>query len=199
MLQRVNRERVVVLGWAPAILMQLAHPLVAAGVAEHSRFLDHPLARFQRLGRTIGVMQGLMFGGPEEMERTARKVNALHRTVNGTLDEDASGFAAGSTYAALDPDLLLWVFATLLYTLPRTYELFVGPLSPSERDRFIADAKQIGVVLCVPPSLLPEDMAALDRYLEDMLAGDVITPSNTSHRLVGEILHPDWPRVARPC
>jgi uncharacterized protein (DUF2236 family) len=197
MLQRVNRERVVVLGWAPAILMQLAHPLVAAGVAEHSRFLDHPLARFQRLGRTIGVMQGLMFSGPEEMERTARKVNALHGTVTGTLDA-APGFAAGRGYTALDPDLLLWVFASLLYTLPRTYELFVGPLSAEEQDRFMVDAKQIGVALRVPANRLPEDTAALDRYLNDMLAGEVIRPSDTGHRLVGEILHPSWPRAARP-
>jgi uncharacterized protein (DUF2236 family) len=197
-LQRVNRERVVVLGWAPAILMQLAHPLVAAGVAEHSRFLDHPLARFQRLGRTIGVMQGLMFSGPEEMERTARKVNALHGTVTGTLDAAGPGFAAGRRYTALDPELLLWVFASLLYTLPRTYELFVGPLSLEERDRFMVDAKQIGVALRVPATRLPEDTAALDRYLNEMLGGDVIRPSDTGHRLVGEILQPSWPLLARP-
>src|SRR6185437_12848223 len=65
-LQRVYRERVVLLGWGAAILMQLAHPQVAAGVAQHSRFLDTPMARFQRLSRTIKVMQALNFGNPDE-------------------------------------------------------------------------------------------------------------------------------------
>ncbi|MGH2387570.1 MAG: oxygenase MpaB family protein [Chloroflexota bacterium] len=197
-LQRVNRERVVVLGWAPAILMQLAHPKVAAGVAEHSRFLDDPLARFRRLSRTIGVMQGLMFSGPEEMERTARKVNAIHGKVTGTLDSAAGSFPAGTPYQALDPDLLLWVFASLLYALPRTYELFVGPLSAEERNRFLADAVPVGVILRVPQERLPTDAAALDRYLASMLAGDVHTPSATGRDLVREILHPSWPRITYP-
>lgn len=197
-LQRVNRERVVVLGWAPAILMQLAHPKVAAGVAEHSRFLDDPLARFRRLGRTIGVMQGLMFSGSEEMERTARKVNAIHGKVTGTLDSSTGSFSAGTPYQALDPDLLVWVFASLLYALPRTYELFVGPLSAEERERFLADAVPVGVILRVPLERLPTDAAALDRYLALMLAGDVHTPSATGHRLVQEILHPAWPPITYP-
>ena len=46
--ERINGERLVVLGWGIAILLQVAHPLVAAGVAEHSSFTRH---RFSRLGR----------------------------------------------------------------------------------------------------------------------------------------------------
>ena len=39
--ERINAERVVLAGWSRAILLQLAHPLVAQGVADHSSFSRH--------------------------------------------------------------------------------------------------------------------------------------------------------------
>ena len=36
--ERINAERIVLAGWGRAILLQLAHPLVAQGVADHSSF-----------------------------------------------------------------------------------------------------------------------------------------------------------------
>ncbi|HVA89468.1 MAG TPA: oxygenase MpaB family protein [Chloroflexota bacterium] len=197
-LQRVNSERVVLLGWGAAILMQLAHPQVAAGVAQHSRFLDTPMARFQRLGRTIKVMQALNFGNPAEVARAARLVNTIHGRVNGSTESFAPGCPAGTPYRALDPRLLLWVLASLLYALPRAYELFVGPLTAEERDRFIRDARPLGVLLGVPEHILPRNTAELDRYLEDMLAGGEVAVGETGERLTRELLRPAWPWFARP-
>ncbi len=197
-LQRVNRERVVLLGWGAAILMQLAHPRVAAGVAQHSRFLDTPTARFQRLSRTIRVMQALNFGTPAEVARAARLVNTIHGRVTGTTESPAPGCPAGTPYQALDPQLLLWVLASLLYALPRAYELFVGPLSAEERDQFMRDARPLGVLLGTPESIMPRNSAELDRYLEDMLAGGEIAVGETGRRLVRELLRPAWPWFARP-
>jgi len=197
-LRRVNRERVVLLGWGAAILMQLAHPKVAAGVAQHSRFLDTPMARFQRLSRTIKVMQALNFGNSDEVARAARLVNAIHGRVNGTTESAAPGCPSGTPYSALDPNLLLWVLASLLYTLPRAYELFVGPLSAEEYDRFLIDARPLGVLLGIPEALLPRNAADLDHYLEATLASGDIAVGATGKRLVQELLRPAWPWFTRP-
>jgi uncharacterized protein (DUF2236 family) len=197
-LQRVNRERVVLLGWGTAILLQLAHPLVAAGVARHSRFLETPLARFRRLSRTIRVMQALNFGDPQEAARAANLVNAIHGKVVGELDCPVPGLPASAPYSALDPALLLWVLATLLYALPRAYELFVGPLTQREKDQLLEDARPLAVLLRTPSEMLPRTTADLEGYLDTMLAGGQIVVSDTARRLVGELTHPSWPWFTRP-
>jgi uncharacterized protein (DUF2236 family) len=189
---------VVLLGWGAAILMQLAHPQVAAGVAQHSRFLDTPMARFERLSRTIRVMQALNFGNPAEVARAARLVNTLHGRVNGTTESSTPGCPAGTPYNALDPSLLLWVLASLLYVLPRAYELFVGPLSAEEYDQFMIDARPLGILLGTPEELLPRNTSDLDHYLENMLASGDIAVGSTGRRLVQEIVRPAWPWFTRP-
>ena len=59
LLWRVDREAALFLGAGRALLLQLAHPFVAAGVAEHSRTLSDPIGRFHR---TFAVMYALVFG-----------------------------------------------------------------------------------------------------------------------------------------
>ena len=123
---RVNREAVVVLGWGRAILLQLAHPLVAVGVGAHSGFDDGALAYVQRMRRTIGAMLSLTFGTESEIRETAGRINAIHQRVHGRLDRAVGGYPAGTSYDATDPALLTWVHATLVDSQLRTYALFVG-------------------------------------------------------------------------
>ncbi len=119
--RRVNREVVVVLGWGRAILMQLAHPLVAAGVGAHSGFDTGPLAYVRRMRRTISAMLSLTFGSEAEIRRTVEQINAIHGRVHGRLDRTAGAYAAGTPYDATDPALLAWVHATLVDSQLRTY------------------------------------------------------------------------------
>src|SRR5215210_7126206 len=79
----INSEVVLLLGWSPAILLQVAHPLVAAGVTEHSLFLSDPGGRPRRLRRTLSVMFDLTFGLPDQDQRAADAINAVHDRVNG--------------------------------------------------------------------------------------------------------------------
>ena len=60
----------MLLGWSRAILLQLAHPLVAAGVAEHSTFRGGPLTAVARLHHTVRAMLALTFGDAPARERT---------------------------------------------------------------------------------------------------------------------------------
>ena len=101
-----------------ALLMQAAHPSVAAGVAEHSTYATDP---FGRLLRTLTSSFDVVFGTRTEAEATIRRVNAIHRAVRGTRPD-------GKPYSALEPDALLWVHATLVDTALRMYHRFVAPL-----------------------------------------------------------------------
>src|SRR5213082_12782 len=124
--RQVNRENVLILGGGRALLMQLAHPKVAAGVDEHSDFRQHPV---RRLRRTIRMTMAIVFGDRETALAAARAVNQVHGRVRG---ED---------YRALDPDLLLWVHATLVDSALVTYERFVQRLSPGDREQFYQESK----------------------------------------------------------
>jgi len=112
---KVNREMIVVAGWGRAILLQLAHPAVAAGVHHHSSFRGSLLSSFRRLRATVGAMLSLTFGDAEQMITTAARVNAIHDRVRGTI-----GACPGKAYTAHDPDLQRWVHATLLESIPLT-------------------------------------------------------------------------------
>ena len=195
---KVNREIIVVAGWGRAILLQLAHPLVAAGVADHSSFRGSLITSFKRLGSTIGAMLSLTFGTDEEAISAAAAINGIHDRVSGRLGERAGGLAAGERYSAHDPELLRWVHATLLESIPLTYELLVGHLTGEERDRYCAEATIMEPLLDIPERLLPRDAAQLDAYVEEMLHSGRIAVSETSRVLARAILFPPgwwlmWP------
>src|SRR2546429_10004241 len=124
--RRVSREHVLILGGGRALLMQLAHPMVAAGVDEHSDFRQRPM---YRLRRTIRLTMAIVFGDRETALAAARAVNQTH------------GRVRGERYRALDPDLLLWVHATLVDSALVTYDTFVRALSAGERDAFFPERK----------------------------------------------------------
>ncbi len=187
---RVNREAVVVLGWGRAILMQLAHPLVAAGVGGHSRFDAGPLAYIQRMRRTIGAMLSLTFGTESEIRGTADRINAIHRRVHGRLERAVGRYPAGTPYDATDPTLLAWVHATLIDSQLRTYALFVGPLTADERDRYCAEAARLGPLLGVRAESLPGTAARLDRYMEEMEREERLVIGEQARRLAQALLAP---------
>lgn len=196
--RKLNSEKILLLGWGPAILMQLAHPLVAAGVANHSVFVACPAQRLQRLQQTVAAMLALTFGTDQEVARAARAINTIHDRVHGRLREPVGSFPAGTPYSAHDPALLCWVHATLLYTLPRTYELFVGPLTPEEKDRYYAEASWIGPLLGIPDGVLPASSAALREYMQGMLASGEIVVTPTAHDLARELLAQPGLQLPRP-
>ena len=187
---RVNREAVVVLGWGRAILMQLAHPLVAAGVGGHSRFDAGPLAYIERMRRTIGAMLSLTFGTEAQIQRTTDGINAIHRRVHGRLTHAVGRYPAGAPYDATDPELLAWVHATLIDSQLRTYALFVGPLTADERDRYCAEAAQLGPRLGIPAGTLPDTTARLERYLHEMEQDGRLVVGEQARGLAAALLAP---------
>jgi uncharacterized protein (DUF2236 family) len=187
---RVNREAVLLLGGPRALLLQLAHPLVAAGVAEHSDFLRDPMGR---LRRTLTTMLSIVFGDAATVAECAARIADTHARVRGTLREGTRSFPAGSVYDASDPRLLLWVHATLVDSALVTYEWLVAPLTEIERARLYEESKTVARLLGVPDRDLPDTYSSFARYVADMLAGPLAEITPTARRLGRSVLEPPIP------
>jgi uncharacterized protein (DUF2236 family) len=195
---KLQKEVVLLLAWSPAILLQLAHPLVARGVADHSSFRSEPWGRTRRLYRTLDAMLGLCFGTEPEARAVAGRINAIHDRVHGELHENAGAFPAGTAYSAHDPALLAWVHATLLVMNLRVYELFVAPIGAEDKDRYCAEASAIEKYLGIPEGYLPRTVGELERYFDATLASEEIYVTDVARSLARRIVCPDAPRIAGP-
>ena len=173
--RRVNRENILLLGGGRALLMQLAHPKVAAGVDEHSDFRSHPI---RRLRRTIRMTMAIVFGDRETALTAARGVNQMHARVQG----------AG--YRALDPDLLLWVYATLADSALVTYEAFVQRLVPREREEFHQEFKLLGELLGIPRDRFPSTVSDFDECLGQMGADGTVCVDARALELAQQVMRP---------
>jgi len=192
---RVNAERLVLFGWGRAILLQLAHPLVAAGVFEHSGFRSTPLEAARRLSHTVGAMLSLTFGDEVRRERTLDAIRAIHRRVNGTLAESTGVLPAGTRYSAEDPALVLWVHATLIESVLLAHEQLVGPLPQPEHDAYCVEALPIAVALGARPEEIPRTLADVRAYLDRMYASGTIVVGTQARALASAVLSPAgaWP------
>src|SRR6202043_1781961 len=94
---RLDREAAVFLGAGRALLLQLAHPWVAAAIAEQSPVLADPLGRFHR---PFHVMVTMVFGTPDQALAVARRLYRRHAMVVGILPAAIGPFPAGSPYYA---------------------------------------------------------------------------------------------------
>jgi uncharacterized protein (DUF2236 family) len=195
---KLQREVVLLLAWSPAILLQLAHPLVAQGVADHSSFRSEPWGRTRRLYRTLDAMLGLCFGTEREALAVAGRINAIHDRVHGELHENAGAFPSGTAYSAHDPALLAWVHATLLVMNLRVYELFVAPVTAEDKDRYCAEAGVTEKYLGIPEGYLPRTFGELERYFDGKLTSEEIFVTDVARTLARTIVYPDAPRVAGP-
>jgi uncharacterized protein (DUF2236 family) len=189
---RVNGEVMVLAGWARAILLQLAHPAVAAGVHDHSQFRGSLGAGLGRLRATVRAMLSLTFGDTEQMVAAAARLHGIHDGVHGRVPGSAR------RYSAHDPYLQRWVHATLVDSILLTYERVVAPLSGPERDRYCAEATILEPLMGLPDGWLPRDAGALDTYLRGMLSGGTLVVSDTGRGLARAVLYPPGWRLAWP-
>ncbi|MDP9394320.1 MAG: DUF2236 domain-containing protein [Actinomycetota bacterium] len=190
---RLGRERVLLAGGPAALLLQVAHPLVAAGVAAHSDFAGDPL---RRLHGTLDATLTVTFGDTAQARSAAAYVGQRHRPVRGALPVTTGTYAGGTPYRADDADLALWVFATLVWSAVVVTEQFVRPVATAERDAYYRDMTAFGRLFGVPDSALPGGYAALDAYVDRQVA-EVLAVGPAAARISRQVLLPD-PPVAPP-
>lgn len=192
--RRMARERVLLIGGPRALVLQVAHPLVAAGVADFSSFRSDPL---ERLRRTLNSTLAMVFGTTEQAERAASRISGVHAQVHGKLSEAAGRYPAGTAYDATDPELLAWVHATLVDTTFTVYTRFVAPLRAAELDRAYEESKTAARILGVPEDVIPSDVTAFRDYVDAMLASDRLAGASFQRKVVRDVLYPPLPHVPK--
>jgi len=182
----------MILAWPRAILLQLAHPLVAAGVAEHSTFRAGPITAARRLHHTIRAMLSLVFGDQAAQARTIATILAIHKRVNGQLKSAVGPFAAGTRYSAEDPALLLWVHITLIESVVFAHELYLRPLSEEERDEYVAQAAGVAIALGAREAEVPRTWEALTLTMRTALQSGHIVVGPDARALEPAITRLPW-------
>ena len=148
-------EQMLMLGAGSTVMYQLAMKGVGLGVAEHSTTLSRPV---DRLRTTLTYVYVMTLGTEEEKRTVARLVNRMHARVR-----------SAGRYSAYDPDLQLWVAATLARNGETLYERVFGPMDPATRERVYRDSWIFGTALQVKPEMWPQTRAEFDAYWDDAL------------------------------
>ena len=192
---RVNREAALLVGGGRALLLQIAHPLVAAGVAAHSRFRERPL---ERLWRTLDLMLTLVFADAADAIAAVRAIERVHARVRGRLETGVGPFPAGTAYDADQPELLFWVYATLTDSALLAYERFIGPLTAAERVAYYEESKIGARLFGIPEHVVPSTLDGFEAYVDDMIRGDVLTVGAAARDIAASILRPPVPLPVMP-
>jgi len=183
---KVNRESVLFLAAGRAALLQLAHPWVAAAIAEHSRTLNDPIGRFHQ---TFRIMFTMSFGPLEQVFAAARGLYRLHKGIRGTLPESSGRFARGSSYQANEADALSWVYATLVDSSVLAYELVLPPLSDAERGQYYLESRKTAALFGLASDRLPQSWAGFSDYMESMVRSDTLGVSAAAREMAQQLLH----------
>lgn len=181
----IHREPVILLGGLRAILLQIAHPAVAAGVSQSSNFRNDLLGRARR---TYTAMYQLIFGGLREATGAAKRVHSLHSRVYGSLPDGAG------SYRANDPSLLLWVHATLIDTAMLIFETFVRPLGIEEKRRYYQETLRAAAYFGIPPEQMPPTLEDFYEWYSGELAGDRLSVGDTALELAGLLFNSPFTR-----
>lgn len=163
---QVDREAAVFLGAGRALLLQLAHPWIAAAIQHHSDALSDPIGRFHR---TFSVVFSLVFGSLDQSLSTARRLHRRHAAIEGQVPSAAGPFPAGSSYYANAIPALRWVYATLIETALIAYELMLPPLTSSQRERYYQESQLFSALFGIPNECLPQNWTAFSAYTAAMM------------------------------
>lgn len=152
----------LLLGSGRALLLQVAHPTVGAGVADFSDFRKRP---WDRLKRTVDSLMIQTYGG-EQTYVEARRLRELHKDFKG-VDHH------GNRYSALNPDAYWWVHATLYEAGVDLQANFGTPLPLSEQRQLYAEWRELGEIMGIRASLMPETLDGFWEYFRHVVANEL--------------------------
>jgi len=182
---QVDREAAIFLGAGRALLLQLAHPWIAAAVEQHSDTFANPIGRFHRTFSTVFTM---VFGSLDQSLDAARRLHRRHAAISGTLPSQAGPFPAGSCYCANEVSALRWVHATLWDTALMTYALVLGALARDQRERYYAESRLFAALFGIPGQRLAPDWAAFSAYIAAMTESNTLTVTDAARAVAHRLL-----------
>ncbi|MGI8821795.1 MAG: oxygenase MpaB family protein [Acidimicrobiia bacterium] len=189
MMWRVNKEVTTLFGGARALLMQAAHPLVAAGARQTGAYRRHPWAR---LIRTATMQSQLTFGTRRSALEVADRINRLHAVIKG-IDP-----VTGEWYDALDYDQLLWVHAALEVSVLDFYRLTIGELTPDELERYHQENLTAAEMLLLPRWYVPGTYRSTRRYVEDVIGSGRLLRTDVADEVSNLIVSGAVPTRIKP-
>ncbi len=174
---RINRERTGLIYGPAAAVLQVAHPRIAQGVHDHSRFQTDSLGR---LHRTLAATNAIAFGSMTEAVSMKERLAAAHERVRGRTKPGVPG---PLEYSAFEPDLMFWVLATLIHAAMAGYEFVYGPQTMSSKEAFYLDMCRFGEYFGADLRIAPRDWAEFEVYYREMIDGPVLG----SHPLCAQV------------
>jgi len=168
MARRVHGERSVGLLYGQrALLIGALEPLTYTGTMASTSAGDYP---FTRLARTAKIQETVFLGTKAEADKALAAVHRLHERIEGELPEAAGAHAAGATYSAFDPELMLWTLAVIADSGRAMYEAMVRRLSPQEREALWQDYVFFGELFGLPRDAVPATAVEFDAWFRGKLA-----------------------------
>lgn len=180
----VGQEGLLIASGGTASLLQTAHPKIAQGVYDHSHVADDPLGR---LRGTLQWSYAVVFGSRAEAERLSAIVAKMHEKVTGP------------GYRADDPELQVWVQATLFAVAVDAYQaVFRRRFTVDELESYYRQTKVFATILGCPDEIVPATYADFRAYYAGMLGRIRVTAE--SRAIADQVLHPRLPlgRLAEP-
>jgi uncharacterized protein (DUF2236 family) len=166
-----------------ALMLQVMHPSVGAGVSQFSNFKQDP---WGRLLRTLDYTSSVIYGGPDLAWEIGRRVREMHKQIKGIRPD-------GERYHALEPRPYAWVHATLADAIIRGHRTFCSPgLSDREVDVFWEDWRRLGRLVGVRYDDLPESWAGLQEYFEEMVERE-LEDTEAAQDVLAALLDPAAP------
>jgi uncharacterized protein (DUF2236 family) len=154
---QIYREPTIILGSMRALLLQIAHPAIAHGVAKHSSFEKDFAGRAHR---TFLSMVRLWFGDIPTANNSARRLYTIHSMIRGQKVWETEDETIVNPFCATDPDLLFWVLATLIDTSLVLFEKTVRKLSKEEQEQFFEESKITAQLMGIPLDEYPVNLEA---------------------------------------
>jgi uncharacterized protein (DUF2236 family) len=182
---QIDRESAIFLGAGRALLLQLAHPWVAAAIEQHSDTFADPVGRFHR---TFSAVFSMVFGTLGQSLSTARRLHHRHAGIKGQLPCPAGPFPVGSCYCANAIPALRWVYATLIETALVAYELVLPPLTSQQREQYYRESLLFAALFGIPKECLPPDWTAFSDYFSATVQSDTLSLTNRARTVARRLL-----------
>jgi uncharacterized protein (DUF2236 family) len=172
----------VLLGGGRVLLLQVAHPAVAASVAQHSNFAIDP---WKRLMRTLDLyVGGIIFGSPDEAAAAGARLRTMHARIKGTD-------SAGRSYDALETSVFHWVHATLVDGLVAVVHRFGNPLKREALARVYEEMCGVGRLCGLRERDMPPDWPSFRKYFDETC--DLLEDNPVVHQVIATIARAPCP------
>lgn len=165
--------------------MQIAHPLVAESVYQHSYMFSKP---YLRLKRTLDLTLATVFGTVEDVQAAVAEIDRVHRKATGRSQNATAHYPSGTAYNPRNPKLAMWVYATLVEGALHAYETFIRPITVDEKQAFYDDGRQIADLFGIKSTRLPATYDGLLDYIHSSIAEGSVAVSDTARKIAPYIL-----------